>query len=196
MNIDIVKTFLAIVVLTTVPGAVAEESLQELATDTCLTPGLSVAPPSPWYSVPIESGKPGIFGCQMIWEAGDQYMGIMRLVSFDAAQYPPSDIKWENLAIAFEVSVMEQMNFKIGELIWKRDTVPVSGEGFANAKAIGLQAHLEGVEQPNEVHFLLFEGVAHKYVISMLTPSESTNPDVYRKNTQAMGAVMQTLQPR
>ena len=173
-----------------------DENLRELATATCELPGLLVKPPSPWYSVPIDSEDVIVEGCQMLWEQGDQYMGIMRLVSFDLRERPEESAKWADYAIAFEAMVMEQMNFKLGDVLWKRDVVPITGEGFANARAIGMAAKLGGVAHANEAHFLLFESETHKYVISMLTPSESASPDIYQANTGAMGVVMRSLQPR
>ena len=173
-----------------------EENLSALAKPVCEVAGLTVVPPSPWYSVPIEADEEIVEGCQMIWEQGEQYMGIMRLVSFDYRQRPEQLAEWENHVIAFEAVVMARMGITLGEPIWKRDSVPVSGNGFGNGKAIGLKASLEGVDVENEVHFMLFESATHKYVISSLTPSQATSPDVYAANTGAMGAVMRTLQPR
>ena len=173
-----------------------EENLKSLSTPRCQIPGLSVLAPSPWYSVPIESDEPMVEGCQMIWEEGEQYMGIMRLVSFEANGIPDAGVKWENYVVGFESMVMDEMNIEVGQPIWKRESVPITGEGFANAKAIGLEAKLRGVDHPNEVHFLLFENATHKYVISMLTPAKSVSPEVYDTNTKAMSTVMRTLQPR
>lgn len=174
-----------------------ELDLQKLATPLCEVDGLAVAPPSPWFSVPIDSDESGIQGCQMIWEEGDQYMGIIRLVSYDMRK-PPEDItEWNHFAVAMEATTMEEMGFKIGkEPIWKRDSVPITGNGFINAKAIGFSANLEGVAHTSETHFLLFESATHKYVISALTPAESASPEVYQANTKAMATVMRTLQPR
>lgn len=196
MNQIIIGSMVTIGLLASVLNTFAEETLRELASTECLMSGLGVKPPHPWYSVQIEAGDPGIDGCQMIWEEGNQYMGIMRLVSFDSQLYPPAGVKWENFLIGFETKVLEEMNFRVGKPIWKKDTVPISGEGFINAKAIGLEAKLEGVEHPNEAHFLVFEGPSHKYVISIITPAKSVSPEVYQANTKAMGIVMRTLQPR
>jgi len=173
------------------------EDLKELATAVCELPGLTVSPPQPWYSVPIDSDDRAIAGCQMLWEQGDQYMGIIRLVSFDLRQRPEQEQDWERTALGFEAVVMEQMNFTLGELVWKRDSVPVSGAGFnENGRAAGFELRLAGVEHPNEAHFLFFENATHKFVISLITPAEAASPDIYRANTQAMGTLMRTLQPR
>ena len=59
-------------------------------------------------------------------------------------------------------------------------------QGFANARAIGFEVVLEGVAHHNEAHFLLFESATHKYVISILTPSESASGEIYQANTKAM----------
>jgi len=173
------------------------EDLKGLATAVCELPGLSVSPPEPWYSVPIESEDPVVAGCQMLWEEGDQYMGIMRLVSFDLRERPEQEQDWQRLALGFEAVVMEQMNFTLGEVLWQRDSVPVSGPGFDKpGRAVGFGLELEGVAHPNEAHFLFFENATHKYVISLITPAESASPDIYKANTQAMGTVMRSLQPR
>ena len=138
----------------------------------------------------------GVEGCQMLWEEGDQYMGILRLVSFDFRERSLDGVKWENFVLAFESLVMNEMNFTLGEQLWMRESIPISGEGFTNAKAIGLEAGLEGVNQTNEAHFVLFENTTHKYVISLITPSQAISPEIYESNTRAIGAVMRTLQPR
>ena len=186
-----------VLVLAAFDAALADgDDLKSLATPQCQLPGLSVVPPSPWYSVPIDSEESMVEGCQMIWEEGEQYMGIMRLVSFESDQIPEDESKWENFVLGFESMVMDRMNIEVGQPIWKRDSVPITGEGFVNAKAIGLEAKLRGVEHPNEAHFLLFESATHKYVISVLTPAKSASPEVYEANTKAMGSIMRTLQPR
>jgi hypothetical protein len=43
---------------------------------------------------------------------------------------------------------------------------------------------------------VLFEDSTYKYTLSMLTPAPSASAEVYDANTNAMGAVMATLQPR
>ncbi len=172
-----------------------EENLAALATPRCEIPGLAVVPPKPWYSVPVDSAEEGIEGCQMIWEEGEQYMGILRLMSFDLSDRPKQQADWESFVIGFEAVVLERMGFKLGKPTWKRDSVPVSGEGFGNGKAAGFLASLEGGTTENEVHFMLFESASHKYVISGIMPSREASPGVYKANTDAMGTVMRTLQP-
>ncbi len=197
---NVVNSLLLAVVAISLPAPVwsapQEEDLRDLATASCELPGLYVAPPSPWYSVPIDSEEDIVEGCQMLWEEGDQYMGIMRLVAFDLSERPEQAAEWERFAIGFEAMILERMNFTLGDVLWKRDSVPVSGEGFGNARAVGFEARLGGVTHQNEAHFLLFESATRKYVISIITPSESASPDIYRANTRAMGTVMQTLQVR
>lgn len=179
-----------------IPGVNAqdEDNLVALATERCELPGLTVAPPAPWYSVPIESKE--VDGCQMIWEEGDQFMGILRLVAFDAGRLAGEAVAWEDFVVAFESEVYKNMGIKLGAPIWKRDVVPVSGPGLGNGKAIGLNASLEGVAHQNEVHFMLFDSPTHKYSISVLTPAKGASEEVYMANTGAMGTVMRTLQPR
>lgn len=172
-----------------------EENLRALSTPRCELPGLAIAPPSPWYSVPIESGEQGVEGCQMIWEEGDQYMGIMRLVAFDLLDRPEQLADWENFIIAFESMIMARMGITVGEPVWKKGTVPINGDAFFNGRAIALKATLQGVSHQNEVHIILFESATHKYGISMLTPSKADSAEVYAANTGAMAAVTQSIQP-
>lgn len=163
----------------------------------CEVSGLAVTPPSPWFSEPIDSQEEGVEGCQMVWEEDDQYMGIIRLMSFRASRLSHETASWEELVIAVEILVMEEMGVVVGDPIWSRDSVPITGAGFRNAKAIGFDARLtySGAQQ-NEVHFLLFESATQKYVISAVTPSKATSPDIYSANTSAMATIMRTLEPR
>jgi len=165
------------------------------ATAQCEFGDLTVAAPVPWYSVSIDSAEPGIGGCQLMWEEGDQYLGIIRLIAFERSVFDDSEMAWEDYVISFEAFIMEQMNIQLGGPLWHKDSLPVTGEGFYNAKAIALEARLLGIEHANEAHFLLFEGEEFRYVISALTPAEDVSPDVYKANTNAMGTLMRTLQP-
>ena len=191
---------LALTVTTALPRQTVKaqetDDLQVLATASCALPGLSVAPPEPWYNVPIESEDPVVAGCQMIWEDEEQYLGIMRLVSFDLRERPDDAQEWVKLALAFEAQVLKEMNFILVEPLWERENLPVSGEGFGNGSAVGFELRLEGVAHRNEGHFVFFEGPTHKYVISLITPSQEASSDIYQANTNAMKTVMQTLQPR
>lgn len=182
--------------MTSQSGVAGEEDLKPLATSRCEFGALTVVPVDPWYSVPIDSEEPGIEGCQMIWEEGDQYMGFIRLVAFDNSLFADPEVKWEDHLVAFEASIMDSMNIRLGEMLWQNRSLPISGEGFHNAKAMALEARLAGVDHANEAHFVLFESDGHKYVISNLTPAESVSPDVYAANTGAMGRLMRALQPR
>lgn len=151
--------FIAVLVLLVLQVAFAQEDdMQALATAQCEFGALTVKPPEPWYSVPIDSAEPGIGGCQLMWEEGDQYLGIIRLVAFDNAVLDDVEIRWEDFVIAFEASIMADMNIELGDVLWRDDALPISGEDFINAKAISLEAWITGIDQANEAHFVLFEG--------------------------------------
>ncbi|MEM1081469.1 MAG: hypothetical protein AAGH65_07790 [Pseudomonadota bacterium] len=173
-----------------------DNDLKALATAKCEFGALTVLPPTPWYSVPIDAAEPGIDGCQMIWEVDDQYMGIIRLVAFETRMIDDLDVPWERFVVLFEATILSEMNIELGEVLWRNDAVPIQGEGFSNARAVALAARVPGVEHANEAHFLLFESEAYKYVLSNMTPAESVSPDVYTSNTGAMGTLMRTLQPK
>lgn len=172
-----------------------DAKLRDMATETCVLPGISVVPVAPWYSVPIEAGDAIVKGCQMIWEDKEQYMGIIRLMSFDLRQRSDELANWENVAISFEVRVLEDMNFSLGNRLWRRESLPVPGEVIRNAKAIAFGLKLNGVAHANEVHFILFEDSSYKYVLSLLTPSNEASADVYTKNAAAIGKIMSTIKP-
>jgi hypothetical protein len=182
------------------PSAGAQENLSELKSPVCEVPGLTVAPPPPWYSVPIDSQDEVVEGCQLIWEEGEQYMGIMRLVSFDLRQRPQDmQAQWSSFAVSFESMIMEEMGFTVAldePPLWSKDPVPVSGDGFSGGKAIAFNAKLAGVAHQNEAHFVVFQNKTHKYIIFLLTPAETVDAGTYIANTGAMGTLMRTLQPR
>ena len=187
--------FSAALALLMLQAAFAQEDMQALANAQCEFGALTVKPPEPWYSVPIDSAEPGIGGCQLMWEEGDQYLGIIRLIAFENSVFDGIDVRWEDFAIAFEASIMADMYIELGDVLWRDNELPISGEGFVNARAIALEARISGVERANEAHFVLFEGNGFNYVMSSLTPSEKTSPDVYKANIEAMGLLMRSLQP-
>lgn len=169
---------------------------QVLVPRECILPGLAVTAPTPWSSMPIDSDDPIVAGCQMVLENETSYLGIMRVVSFDLGLEPEGAERWENVAVTFESLVLERMNFKLGEPLWRKDPLPIDNEAFSNGKAIGLELSLEGVDRQNEAHFVLFEGDTHKYIVSLLTPAEASDSRTYSINTQAMVALLGSLRAR
>lgn len=192
--------FFVVVVVVSVAAHVShaeEEDLRSMASETCLLPELEVAPPTPWYSVPIEAGDPGVEGCQLIWEEGSQYMGMMRVVAFETKHLPVEarDVRWENAVLAFEAVILADMGFSVGDVVFRQDDFPVAGPGFSNGKAVRFKLELTGVEHSNEVHYVLFESDRYKYAVSVLTPSKEASSDIYHANTEAMGLLVRNLEP-
>lgn len=163
-------------------------------TPTCEVVGLTATPPEGWFSVPIDSGDEPISGCQMM-RVGDQdeLLGILRLLSAQLEETEDSP-PWYAVMIAVEQSIIAEMGYVLGEVLWSRTDVPVSGSGFANARAVGLAASIEGNDIPQEVHFLVFENGPQKYIITLLTPAESVDGGVvYQRNSDDFGVLIRSL---
>jgi len=166
----------------------------EQMTPICEVEKLTVPPPGGWINVPIETNETTIRGCQMMLIVDEALIGILRILSFDLSN-PPADMPpWEHHLIGVESVLIYEMGYRLGDPIWQRQEVPVAGQGFGGAKAIGLSANIEGNDNPQEAHFLVFENATHKYLITLLTPSESVDQGVhYKSNTQGMATVMRTF---
>ncbi len=166
----------------------------DLVTPTCTIVGLTATPPAGWFNVPIESKDASISGCQMM-RVGDQeeLLGTLRVLSVQlevTEESPP----WWAAIIALEQGAITKMGYVVGEVLWSRQDVPISGEGFANARAVGLSASIEGNDTPQEVHFLVFEKGPQKFIISLLTPGQDVEEGVYyNRNTADFGILIRSL---
>jgi hypothetical protein len=166
----------------------------EQTTAICEVVGLTAPPPSGWFNVAIDSDDEALSGCQMM-RAGDQeeLVGIIRLVSVTVEEEEDSP-PWYAVMIAIEQQIIGEMGYELGEVMWSRQDVPISGEGFANARAVGLSASIKGNDTPQEVHFLLFEHGQQKFIITLLTPGRDVDEGVfYKRNTDDFGILIRSL---
>jgi hypothetical protein len=184
------------------PAAIAEgdNDWTGLTSPTCEVQGLMVAPPKGWMNAPVDTAGDETFaGCQMMLMEQGVYLGILRFFSHDLSK-PRKNMpdKWQEYVLGLEPLLMSNMGFEIGEPLWRRESVPVRGAGFSSAEAMGLSVHIEGAPAPWEVHVLLFKNETYHYLMSMLTPAKSAQDggQLYQENTDAMGLVMRTLQPK
>jgi hypothetical protein len=165
-------------------------------TPTCKVVGLTATPPPGWFNVPIDSEDKAISGCQMMRVGEqDELEGIIRLLSAqveEAAESPP----WYAVMIALEQQTISEMGYALGEVLWSRTDVPITGEGFGNARAVGLTASIEGNDIPQEAHFLVFEHGPQKFIITLLTPAQEVDDSVfYKRNTEDFGVLIRSLSP-
>jgi hypothetical protein len=166
-------------------------------TATCEVAGLVAVPPSGWVSVPFETPPPGHLGCVMMRVDGQQLLGILRIRSASGPSREFTEDAYDRL-VANEIAALAAMNIMVdlerGPL-WTRDTVPVAGAGFRDGRAVGLTARIKGNEVAQEAHVLVFRSDTSKYLVSLVTPTQARDGDLYRSNTNAMGVLVRTLQP-
>ncbi len=163
----------------------------EMATPLCEVDGLRAPPPSGWFNVPIESADPTLRGCQMMRTRGDgALVGIARVLSVTLSA-PTTDPPWQVLMLTFERDNVARMGYAAGEMLWRRDDVPVAGEGFEGGFAVGLSARIQGNDAPQEIHLVLFESGLTKYVVSLLTPGrEVGDGGYYERNVADFAALI------
>ena len=155
---------------------------------------LKVKPPSGWFNVPIQSDDVRLRGCQMMRTGqNEELLGMPRVLSVRlpvTKESPP----WFDTLVSMEAKLIAQMGYNLTEVIWKRDSVPISGPGFKNARAIGLKATIEGNDVPQEAHFLVFENDEAKFIVTLLTPSKSVEDSIhYKRNTSDFGVLIRNF---
>ncbi|MEM9530908.1 MAG: hypothetical protein AAGA23_08310 [Pseudomonadota bacterium] len=190
--------FLALLLASMSMASAETMDFSDQITPFCEVLGLKVAPPPGWINVPIDTGQRGdLAGCQMMHIEAKALTGIIRILSLDIPDGSPNPEAppWFQRMVSLEVPFLEAMGYQLGELLFRRDSVPIAGQGFEGARALGVGALIEGGDgTPQEAHFLLFKGPQAKYVITTLTPGRDVEGgSYYKKNTQAMGTVMRTL---
>jgi hypothetical protein len=168
-------------------------------TPVCEVVGLSVEPPPGWFNVPIESADEAVSGCQMMRTGEqDELLGILRLLSVHLPEPDEEDLPpWYDMLLALENQMIANMGYVVGEVLWSRPDVPISGSGFENARAVGLASSIEGSDVPQEAHFLVFENGSQKFIITLLTPAKSVAEGVYyQRNTDDFGILIRSLRQR
>ncbi len=181
------------------PAAAQDEYLDfsDQVTPVCEIAEISAGPPDGWINVPVDTRADFVQGCQMMLILDEELIGILRLFSYDLSGQPDNAAIWPQHLVGVESVLIAEMGYLLGEVVWSRADVPITGAGFRNARAIGFSASVEGNPYPQEAHFLVFENARYKYLISLLTPGESVDKGAYyRQNTEGMKALMQALRPR
>lgn len=190
----------ALLALTAMAAPVAADDdvldFSDQMTPVCEVHGLLARPPAGWFSVPIESGQRQIAGCQMMLarEDDDALVGILRILSVDMTDADTGDNPWWSIVLAMEIDLVGAMGYTLGDVLWTRESVPVRGQGFANGRAIGLEAWVEGNETSQEAHFLLFDKGEIQYVVTLLTPGQGGEEAVYyQRNTSDLGTLISSF---
>ncbi|HEU5163758.1 MAG TPA: hypothetical protein VFV54_11465 [Thermoanaerobaculia bacterium] len=179
--------------------ALAQETIDfgERMTPRCEMAGLISVPPPGWINVPLESPPPGHHGCMMMrTNEKKELVGVLRIRSRSA---PALDGKGEPFEALFtsEVASVGEMGYVMDEPpLWVRENVPINGEGFRDARGIGLAAMIEGNPTPQEVHLLVFRSDRAEYIVTLMTPAKSFDPKLYDRNVNDFGTLIRTLQPR
>lgn len=162
----------------------------------CELIGLIGHAPEGWSNDPMQFADADLAGCEML-RSGDngELLGFVRLLSVVVPEETPKD-KWLSGLIDLEVGWLQEGGFTLGELLFRRDDVPLSGLGdFENGTGIGLGASSESSDSPREVHFLGFNGPRIQYLLTLLTPAREVDGGIeYRRNIDDFGVLMRTFQ--
>lgn len=162
---------------------------------TCALPGFSAEVAAPWYAEEINSQDPVISGCHMYWEQNGLHVAVMTLLAFDLRDKPPPPDGWESVALTVESRVLEQLSFTRGELLWGRESVVIAGGEDPGARTVAWQMLKDDKAHPYEDHMIFFERGPFKYLLSLITPSRSSDQDAYSASVRTFAEVAGTLQP-
>ncbi len=155
----------------------------------CRVQGLSMTTPEGWEAATTESPVEGIHSCHTVRLIDGRLRGVLRLVSVDLGGIP-NDRPWSVSTVNVEVNLMQALGVSLGEQpLWVKDSMPVRGDGFYEGRAMALSARVDA--HPYELNLVLFRSDRAGYVISLLTPPESSNPADYALNHQAFAHLMQ-----
>lgn len=189
---------LMVSIVVTAPSVAADEDYVDFTdriTPECELIGLIGIPPEGWFNVPIQTEATDIRGCQMM-RTNDQeeLVGILRLLSKVFPADTPEET-WFTDLVGMEVTSLGEMGITLGEPLWSKDDVPMTGMDWDDGKAIGLEARIEGNDAPQEVHFLAFGGPTTKYLISLWTPNKAVDDSAhYTRNTGDFAVLIRTMQ--
>ena len=198
MSRRVAGLYLIVWTLITALAVAADEEYVDFSdriTPTCELIGLVGVPPEGWFNVPIQTEAKDIRGCQMM-RTNDQeeLVGILRLLSKVFPANTPEET-WFSDLVGLEVTSLGEMGITLGEPLWRKDDVPMTGMDWENGKAIGLEAVIEGNEAPQEVHLLAFGGPTTKYLISLSTPNKGVDDNThYTRNTGDFAILIRTMQ--
>ena len=193
------RLFASFVLSLTIPlqTAAQEEDVVDFSdkiTSHCDVIGLHVPPPPDWFTMPIEETPEGIAGCMMMLaDDEDLLLGILRVMSVSRSVDGFAGPDFESI-LGLEIVSATEMGYQPEDLLWKRDSVPVAGEGFETAQALGLSASVEGNPVGQEIHFLTFQNTLTQYVVTLLTPSKVDGPEYYQRNTEDFGTLIRSFQ--
>ena len=185
--------------LAALPATASEEEHADFSdqmTPSCELIGLTGYPPEGWFTVPMKIPAPDLAGCQMMRTGDDdELLGILRLISVVVPEGTLED-KWLAGLLDLESQWLEEMGITLGEALFKRDDVPISGLGdFKNGTGLGLEATIESNDTPQEVHFLGFNSPTIQYLLTLSTPARDVAEGVYyKRNTDDFGVLIQTFQ--
>ena len=138
----------------------------------------------------------GLAGCEMVRSGQNgELLGFVRVVSVAVPEGTPKD-KWLAGLIDLEVGWLQEGGITLGEPLFRRDDVPLSGLGdFENGTGIGLEASSNSSDSPREVHFLGFNGPRIQYLLTLLTPAREVDGGIqYQRNIDDFGILMRTFQ--
>ena len=155
-------------------------------------------PPPGWFNVPIQSDDVRYSGCQMMRAgAKEELRDILRVLSLRLPPAKKVDPPWYAVMISFEKGLIGLLGYKLGNVVWKRDSVKMSGSGLLglkNARAIGFETSVGGSKVPQEAHFLLFEDTDTKYTVTLLTPAKDVETGIdYKRNSGDFGILIRSF---
>jgi hypothetical protein len=170
---------------------------RQRVTPACELAGLLAVPPSGWFNVPFENPPEGSRGCMMILtNESEEPVAIVRIRSLAAPALRADGELFETL-FASEVDSIAAMGYAFAEEpLFVRNEVPVKGAGFLDGRVVVLSAVLEGNPIPQEAHLLMFRSDRAEYIISLMTPARSHEPQIYKRNIADFGTLIRTLQQR
>jgi hypothetical protein len=165
-----------------------------LAQERCVAGELALPADTTWTTKRIEDLPEGREGCRSLRVLPTEEV-VGRIVFRATPKGTPEIADAPHPRLMLEtIERLAAANVRIGEPKWRKLDVPFSGlPGFGDGTMFGFDGEALDGAAKWDVVFLVFDGPAFHYDVSLLSPAEVTAPEVWRANVDGFRALLSGL---
>jgi len=175
-------------------GLVSVLSADLRAQPRCVAGELLLPAHTPWVTLPIEDLPAGREGCLSLRAvARREFAGVIVFRATPRDTPEIADAPHPRLMLE-TIARLAEMNVRIDEPKWRKLDVSFSGfEGFGKGTMFGFDGVAIDDGEKSDVVFLVFDGPAFHYDVTLVTAAEATDPEVFKANLTGFRALLAGL---